>query len=407
MPDELDHGVLDYLQKKQWEMIAPVFRQGDYYNFPKDQKLPFIISEPWGRGGFGKVSKKRIHPLHHDFGLFACEGEGLVVAVKQLCSKDPDSFNRERACLKALGEAGPHLHLIYLLCTYSYQGQHHLMFPYADANLRQYWNSIQIPDFDDRTFLWCLRQMRGIVDGLSLLHKLPPSKGPSGTNLYGRHGDLKAANILWFKSYPGCTDPDGVLQIADLGLARYHQFESKSNDPVENVVWPSTYSPPRHPGANIDQLFDIWGLGCLLLEFVTWMVRGDGANEQFSQRRGREGGQDEYTDDVFYDPVSREVRPSVRAWAEELKQLERCTPVLQDLLDLIMNQMLQYESFRRSGADSISLNMNEMYEKARTNQRYLLACNQVPSLPRGYPILSSQRGPEPMKSRIWSQLVRN
>ena len=249
------------------------------------------------------------------------------------------------------------------------------MFPYADGDLREYWKRTALPKWNRQILLWWLKQVVGIVSGLSVIHKLSRAGKPVSKTLYGRHGDLRPANILWFKKRPGCTDPNGILLIADLGLAKFHRFESRSND--IDAVFPLTYSPPRHPGERITRAFDIWSLGCLLLEFVTYIVCGEKAIEEFSQLRGYDDPRTVFTTDCFYSIDHKKVRPSVGGWVAKLKTEPRCSPVFSDLLDLIMSRMIRIEPGERKSAQKIHRKLDAMHKKAESDPRYLLGSYEL------------------------------
>jgi len=63
-----------------------------------------------------------------------------------------------------------HRHLVKLLATYKLKGQYHLLFPFADANLRRYWEDVRIPPRTIETYIWCLDQLTGLVSGLDIIH---------------------------------------------------------------------------------------------------------------------------------------------------------------------------------------------------------------------------------------------
>ncbi|OGM44679.1 protein kinase domain-containing protein [Aspergillus bombycis] len=373
VPEDWDYEDLEALESKQWRVLVPVFHQDVHYDFPEQQRFPFVDKESAksAEGGYGRVSCERIHADHHDF----CEppdskSQGCRVAVKKLIRQDITLFQREREFLMALGSAGPHPHLINLLCTYSFLGDNHLVFPCADENLREYWKRTGLPEWNSRNILWWVKQVVGIASGLSVIHKLPQSGNPSSTALYGRHGDLKPENIIWFKKRPECTDPNGILLIADLGLAKLHRFESKSND--VDAAFPHTYSPPHRPGEFITRAFDIWGLGCLYLELATYIICGENAIGEFAELRGYDDPNYTMNTDCFYSVDHTSVRPSVNEWVMRLKMKPRCSPVFRDLLDLIMSRMIRIEPRERSDAQNVYEKLNEMYKKAESDPQYLL-----------------------------------
>ncbi|KAE8373556.1 kinase-like domain-containing protein [Aspergillus bertholletiae] len=372
-----EYNDLEELATKQWRVLAPVFKPGIHYNFPEAQILPFIgKGYAQSEGGNGRVSCEHIHADHHEF----CEtpdseSQDCKVAVKKLLSQVPSLFEEEKAFLTALGSAGSHPHLINLLCTYSFKEDNHLVFPYADENLRTYWEQTKLPEWDRQTLLWWLDQMVGIADGLSVIHKLTRLGELPNESIYGRHGDLKADNIIWFKKRPKCTDPKGILLITDLGLAKLHRFESKSND--LDAVFPRTYSPPRHLGQPITQAFDIWSLGCLYLEFVTYAICGNEAINEFSRLRGHDDPRIMFNTDCFYSLDEEAVRPSVHKWVAMLKKEPRCTPVFSDFLDLIMLQMILIKPSERSSAQTIFEQLDAMYIRALGDEKYLLDTHKI------------------------------
>ncbi len=135
---------------------------------------------------------------------------------------------------------------------------------------------------------WLITQCRGIATGLRKIHHAntwPKKSLESNTETekdWGRHGDIKPENILWF------AQPQHRLVISDFGLTRYHSSHSRSNVPYANIPgFSKTYRPPEFELENtISQRYDIWTLGCLYLEFLSWFLRGDFHTQKtFSQSR--------------------------------------------------------------------------------------------------------------------------
>jgi serine/threonine protein kinase len=160
-----------------------------------------------------------------------------------------------------------HPHLVKLLTTYTYKTRFHLLCPYANANLRTYWKS-NTSTKDRKTYLWTLGQMAGLASGLNVIHnfetqyplgsdKINPlisqekPSAPLQLNVspseqrFGRHGDLKPENILWTDDTDTVNNLGGILQIADLGLGRFHRLESRSKQDPKNINGSPTYMPPE------------------------------------------------------------------------------------------------------------------------------------------------------------------
>jgi serine/threonine protein kinase len=327
------------------------------------------------------------------------------VAIKKLIDPDEDDFLKEANILRALAPKR-HLHLLRLLATFqqtkSQEGlKWHFVFPCADANLRAYWDKTEPnPKFNERTVLWVLKQMAGITDGLSQVHihevVMPLSvKGVGGIRLkegktmsvekgeqwYGRHGDIKPENILWFSKDPEHDDDRGMLKIADFGLGRFHGLDSRSKVPPETIAGTVTYEPPELKlGTPVSRAYDIWSLGCLFLEFITWLLMGAKAVHGFADARAEPyPSAPKMSDDSFFaiirengEATSAEVRKGVVKWVRRLHQHEHCTQLIHDLLDLVMEEMLVVDRDERTSATLLYKAFLNFKKKAEENNEYAL-----------------------------------
>lgn len=129
---------------------------------------------------------------------------------------------------------------------------------------------------------WIADQCYGIVDAVKFIHN-PNARNAEGATVYGRHGDIKPENILWFRQYQRSTEM-GRLVLSDLGLAAIHRDQSRSNVPGQAIPTTPNYRPPECDmdgrDGHISRSFDIWTLGCLFLEFLVWLLQGwEGRNE--------------------------------------------------------------------------------------------------------------------------------
>jgi len=333
------------------------------------------------------------------------------VAVKELFSSDVTEFRKESTILQALGPKN-HPHLIKLLATYEMGNKYHLMFPYADANLRKYWEDHKTPSFTRHTVLWSLTQMTGMASGLQLIHDfrvtVPLSVPGAGINeirlgkgngavqlkvqqgeqWFGRHGDIKPENVLWFAKDHYSLQPHsmGILQIADFGLGRFHGRDSRSKVNPEDILSSPTYEPPEcKMKLPVSRAYDIWSLGCIYLEFITWLLRGSAAIETFADFRGRDATGTGINDDNFFTISMKDgvlkanVREQVTAWSDKLHSDENCSKLVHDLLDLTMSDLLVIESDNRSKASWLHIQLKEMLKRAESDPEYLL--NPVPRKP--------------------------
>lgn len=218
-------------------------------------------------------------------------------AVKRLNSCSREIISREVDALKRLSGQK---HIVPLLATFEYKNSYHLLFPWANANLRRYWAMFPNPSVDRRYGLWVAKQCKGMAEGLSIIHEPPPDQSgdyacepalqPShrqshSSQSYGRHGDIKPEDKLWFRNGPNTEI--GVLEIADFGLTRFHNRRSRSNISPVGMGNSLTYRAPEFdiPDGLLSRSYDIWALGCVYLEFLTWYFMGWKGVMEFSTLR--------------------------------------------------------------------------------------------------------------------------
>ena len=80
--------------------------------------------------------------------------------------------------------------------------------------------------------------------------------------------------------------PAGILKISDFGLADFHTAHSRSNIRASTLGFTNTYKAPEiDVRDHVSQAYDIWSMGCVLLEFVTWYLLGWEGVDNFSMRR--------------------------------------------------------------------------------------------------------------------------
>jgi serine/threonine protein kinase len=138
----------------------------------------------------------------------------------------------------------------------------------------------------------------------------------AGEEKYGRHGDIKAGNLLWFKE-------ENVLKITDFGLERFHGRDSRSGIDPRKVAGILTYKPPEYTiGKSVSRVYDIWSMGCLYLEFITWLMAGNDKIEEFANARGKPRAYPEVSDDNFFTVINEyqevEVSEGVVQWVDGL-----------------------------------------------------------------------------------------
>lgn len=314
------------------------------------------------------------------------------MAVKRLFSSDEIEFQKEVTILEALDSKEKHPHLITLLATFKHKRKYHLVFRYANANLRKYWKDRPSPSFDKATILWSLKQMAGMahalesihnfsvqypltLDGKVRLHKDATLYVEKYGELFGRHGDIKPENILWFQHIPGIEDENGALQLADFGLGSFHGRDSRSKVPCDEIAGSPTYEPPECKlHRPVSRAYDIWSIGCLYLEFITWLLKGSASITGFSSARGKTATSTATNDDHFFTIIGDDavVREEVVVWVQQLHEHESCSALIHELLDIIMEDLLRPKSEMRVQARWLFYRLAKCLEKATADRDYLL-----------------------------------
>jgi len=188
-------------------------------------------------------------------------------------------------------------HLISLLAAYKKGDDYCLMFHWAKCDLKALWQYREKqppPALDKSSLEWVLRQCKGIASALQRIHHFTTTEpstnadgdmAPQGVR-YGRHGDIKPQNLLLFVDKTKEGDR-GILKITDFGLCRFNSDKSRTFVPHHQLPATPTYRPPEceMEGATISRSFDIWSLGCVFLEFITWYLGGWLYVEKFAKHR--------------------------------------------------------------------------------------------------------------------------
>ncbi|KAF2796626.1 hypothetical protein K505DRAFT_373045 [Melanomma pulvis-pyrius CBS 109.77] len=310
--------------------------------------LPWIEEDIVKRthGGYGMISCIRIHPACYSFqDVPQVKLSNGMFALKMIKSENIKDFEIEVDMLRRL--SGYHDHVIMLLMSFSYRDEYYLIFPWADSDLRGYWE-LNRPPYNAETgtmnpglMQWISKQIVGLTSGLHSIHN------QRSDMKLERHGDLKPENILWFKSE---KNQEGVLVIADLGISMIHRKANRSNQPSKDIPHTPDYRAPEcdQKGGSISRAHDIWTLGCLFLEMVCWTLGGIQMVNDFSADREKVlylGSR--VNTNIFFDIKHVEsggyvihVKEIVLLWISKLHEHPGCTRYIHDLLDIINDSMI-------------------------------------------------------------------
>lgn len=292
------------------------------------------------------------------------------VAVKQLrldgvtYEELTKFFNKEKSTLETMLRLH-HPHLIEAIAVYEKGPDRFFVFPWAPkGNLREFWSRRPSPA-DQKVTQWAWRQILGLTDGLKRLHE-------SNT----RHGDLKPDNILMFDG-DSESGPDPLV-IADVTVSKFHAEETRIRraQGYESTSKGGTlrYEPPEiqlYAPLTVSRKYDSWSLGCVLLEFIIWLVRGNDGLSSFEQeRRFPRTNIDRFWDqNPRGDPI---LHPAASRWInQELAQDPRATPALRELMGLVGGRLLAAYEGSRAEIQEFWRGVHYIHNKCSTDPSYL------------------------------------
>lgn len=184
-----------------------------------------------------------------------------------------------------------------LLAAFRHKQRFCLVFPWAHGgNLEEFWASHTMDE--QYSVEWVMRESLELADGLATLHGFTGS-GNIGNSTFASsaallHADIKPTNILCFQIEGKQTLS---LKLADFGLSREVNPDSKLDS--NSLLQTKTYrAPEQDVEQEVSLKSDVWSLGCLFLEFITWCLVGSQGVAMFSKQREREYDDPEATNAI-------------------------------------------------------------------------------------------------------------
>ncbi|KAI1123350.1 kinase-like domain-containing protein [Nemania abortiva] len=396
----------------QWAISSPMLSNMDgleHRDFDVETCLPFTEVSDKKAGGYSDVQRVKIHPRHYKFN--SKQGSPPWFALKKLHSPEPEALRYETEPFTTIGGAG-NTHILPLLSTFSFQGCYYILMPWAEGSLVDFWRDTAPRSRPDVLLhMWMARESLRLSQGLEKIHNLEPriserpeteplfknssgiphtrishstaeagtdSSRVSGEVLFGRHGDIKPQNILWLVD-SDLQEDLGSLLISDFGLTRFYTQRTQSREkPTYIGVTPTYESPESDLDRPLSRAYDVWSLGCLLLEFATWLMYGFPGIEKFSDARASPSKYKLFDiDDAFFEikdgiPV---VKKSVLQWIGEMHQHPRCSDFVHSFLDLISRRLLVPEYRDRAKIEQVTRLLSEMWQRCQTDPDFTLRLN--------------------------------
>ncbi|KAH7152143.1 hypothetical protein B0J13DRAFT_619724 [Dactylonectria estremocensis] len=327
-------------ERNQWSVTVPFFDLTKE-NTCKEFELHRSSIRPWRRleesginhdsggsvGAYGTVARVQFHPTSHSFHevLPGIELDRNILAIKTLHDMGSDHEGQFRQELEQLKRFSGfvHEHLVTALGAFKRNGLWNFIFPSADCDLDEYLDR-PAPPWNKKTVRWASKQLSGLMGALDTIHDPKHLHDPD--KRYGRHGDIKCDKILCFRA--AGTPDEYIFVISDFGLSRFNRDTSRSNIPNKLIPTVTGYRPPECDieGGLISRAYDIWTIGCLYLEFLTWLLGGPQLLHEFRDKR--------------MDMYITGVKPQVTEWIQMLRRHGNCSRFVHEVLDLIQTEML-------------------------------------------------------------------
>lgn len=210
-----------------------------------------------------------------------------------------------------------------LLAAFRHGQRFYLLFPWAQGgSLKDLWQDyvppgveLQVPPREAGpkcatatwySDTWLLSECFRIADALAATQGFKNGTRDQNTPDVQFHSDVKPENILCFESRKE-RKQGFVLKLADFGEAQ--QVKAGEQPVMGMVPHVKTQRPPEDEPQAISLKYDVWCLGCVFLEFVTWALRGWHGCQSFQDERSREQDEPEVSqtiqveDDLFFKRV--------------------------------------------------------------------------------------------------------
>ncbi|KAG7415186.1 Cyclin-dependent kinase-like 4 [Fusarium oxysporum f. sp. rapae] len=299
-----------------------------------------------------------------------------------MATKGKGSSNKELEMLKRFSGLN-HPNIITLLATYTFNNRFHFIFPAAEYDLLMYWKIHPCPlvnpaSANSEGLLWLTEQIRNLVGALAHIHE--GKKAHMDTEaMFGRHGDIKPANILWFRSR---KEKRGVFIVSDFGIADAHKEETRSIIPGADLPVTPRYRAPECDvrDGRISRAYDVWSLGCVLLEMTCWILGANELRERFKEILVSPYITGVKTD-IYFDihwlgpggGYRLGVKEQIVKWIGSLHNKPGCSPYVHDLLDIIHEDMLVVDQNRRKSMVGLFDSVDEMHQRAIDSVDYIRA----------------------------------
>ncbi|KAL8976584.1 MAG: hypothetical protein Q9205_007435 [Flavoplaca limonia] len=347
---EIDYSILDLNHDERQTLTerccsyCPVLRKSTHLHLATKTVMPFTRRDPLqGKyGAYGQIFCIEVAEGHLE-GSY----KGALAEKFQRLDK-PEDEERYRREIETLRRR-EHPNIVPLLASYTLETLDsgsvmktlHFLTPLAPMDLAEWMVHPKPPPWlqgsepsETRGFLY--RSIYALVSGLSFLHR--ENKGTITA-----HHDLKPKNILVFGQ---------DLKIADFGSSHLRPL-AEGSETQRRPLGTYEYHPPEYwnddgfqARLNHGRAFDIWSMGCIIIELATLIVHG-WESEKISGFRNQRQQNPHKTRPKVAKVVGRDDKDCsfhnnqaiVRNWILELKAHDYGSPKLISTLDVARQMM--------------------------------------------------------------------
>ncbi|KAF2805160.1 kinase-like protein [Mytilinidion resinicola] len=381
----------------QWQTIAieipppPKGGQGNRKRaYSSKHALPLEDVQQVGAGGFGMVYRIKVKASHQKAYKLANDPNPYLAMKEAKREGSKEDYEKEWTMLTQLEEFGHQKHLIRLLTAFQHGDKYYLIFPFARSDLQKHFQLVDPRGQNQSKYvIWTLEQLQGLAEGLNHIHQdvgntLQPNDLLGKPVRFGYHHDLKPENLLLFVQMDETFDEPlkglevgfGRIVMSDFGLGKFRtQIQGSA---TETIRGSEVYAAPEAGARSLERkqarAYDIWSLGCIVLEFIVWLKEGSDGLETFACKRS--GAIDFHRPQIttqgyyHYDQTGTpQLRPEVLERIEFLKR--HCThqaasgPILR-LLGLV-ERCLRISPDSRPRADQVAKELKFILSVAKNS----------------------------------------
>lgn len=267
-----------------------------------------------------------------------------------------------------------HSHLVKCLASFTFNSQYHMIYEKADRNLEEFMQKHR--NASELSFLTpqdLAQQVLGMIGAVSVIHNqftdddsnLLSVQKPSPKKSGYLH-DIKPDNILVFKY--DRPHQHHHFRLSDFSCAKVVAFV-QSVSGKDRGSWQTTnrmstpiYRAPEYTTeGKTSRPYDIWSLGCVILELLVWYTEGYEALSTFRQSRFRAVKPGGLSDEGFY--YTEKLTSNAKAYlrkqvADQLeKTSSRCEGSLR-IIAKVIPEMLQIDPKDRPTAEHLVRRLN-------------------------------------------------